>query len=342
MKKNLVLISLLFVYLFSFAQQPRLPIVDGYLQNTGNVSLNKAGIIKKYCLPLQRYKDNEQLLLNSPVFREKGVRNIIPFGYRLNRFSEIKLNYLEDNLQESFDMQLPVNNYFNSIKYLFCDSMVYGIKLILSDNDDKKLENIIDELNEVFINEDYKTKKSIVYSNCDFALRVNFNRNEIEIYSLFHYPIVENILQGVGQKTYYAPFWYDFDDDTSIMLAFSNQESKENNVQSLFKVYYKGKTPFNFNLIRFTLDDKKVLEYVIEPEFVEKTETNIVEKDTRVFIFPEDLQKMAKAATIKIEIISDNSTIIYQMPWFQKHSLHTIFEYFRWQATNPMQKYRGV
>ena len=45
--------------------------------------------------------------------------------------------------------------------------------------------------------------------------------------------------------------------------------------------------------------------------------------------------------TVKVELVGEGGRLLYEMPAFQRASVHTAYEYFRWNVTNPMDKYRA-
>ncbi|WP_262483975.1 hypothetical protein [Bacteroides stercorirosoris] len=42
-----------------------------------------------------------------------------------------------------------------------------------------------------------------------------------------------------------------------------------------------------------------------------------------------------------MELVGEGGRLLYEMPAFQRASVHTAYEYFRWNVTNPMDKYRA-
>ena len=325
------------------AQQPRIPYVEHYLTETGKVSDSQHSVHSRfYCLPMQQYKSNQKLILNAPVLDILGVKNIIPFGFTLSPTSEIQLQNKNVNLQESTIISLRHNDLFNRMKYIFCDSTLYGLHLYCEKLDSHQTDSINKELEYYFKKHDFSNQGITVYSDEDFLVRFDEKLNTLELFSLFHYPVEESVYPGVKQTVYYGPQNFYFSENEYITLAFFNQESKENNVQSAFKLYHTGKKLMDFQYINFVLDDDVVLQYGIRQEFVDRLENGLLrEKDTRVFIFREDLEKILRADKIWVRINGKNAAVSYEMPAFQKYSAYTIYEYFRWHVTNPMVKYRG-
>ena len=333
---------LLSIVLAVSAQQPRLPQVKEYLERTGEVTENRMqNNRKQYCLLQQDYHANSQLMLDVPVFKEKGVRAVMPFGFKLSPLSEVPLESTETNLFCSERIPLHNNRFFTDISYQFCDSVVYGIILQLSETSQKDMGTFEKEIASIFSKPDYSNDNETVYSDQDYAIQLDKKNSIIKMYSLFHYPIVEDFYPGVSQKVYYGPFHFKVDDNQQITLAFLNQESKENNIQTAFRIFYNGITPFELKTIHFKLDNGKELSYPLETEFLDKTNNRICEHDTRTFISPEDLQQLARTYRITVTLEGKNSKLSYDMPWFQHASLQTAYEYFRWHVTNPMAKYRA-
>ena len=342
-KKNGIILLLIFPVLV-WSQQPRIPQVDAYLSETGEPLTAIQPIVNKsYCLPAQRYKPAEKLILDYPVFRNLGVRAILPFGFSLNKFSDIQMFSTNNNLQESAYLPLKYDSVFSKVSYMFCDSVVYGIRIRLNERlQSAGKEQILDELDKYFTAPDFSNKKKIVYSDEDYLVKYCLQENKIEAFSLFHYPVIESIAPGIRQKVYYGPQWYELSENEAVMLSFFNQETKENNVQLAAKLYFRGKQLTGFKELRFKLENSLVFSYQLQQEFVEKEKEAETERDTRIFMYYEQLKKMLQSPTVNVEIVGENRTLSYKMPAFQKYSLLTAYEYFRWQATNPMIKYRGI
>lgn len=341
--KHIIAIHILLAASLSgFAQQPRLPQVKKYLEQTSDVVNGQAQIKeKRYCLLQQDYKEQSQLMLDIPVFSNKGISAIMPFGFKLNSLSEIPMESSTNNI--SVSKRLPLHNpyYFKEISYQFCDSTVYGITLYINPESGKEQTDIEQELINRFSKADCTKKNISIYSDEDFAVQLDKNKHIIEIYSLFHYPTVESFYPGVSHKVYYSPFEFIQSDNERIMLAFFNQESKENNIQTAFKVWYRGKSPIKLSSICFQLNGQDNYNFELESELTDQTNDGITERDTRTFIMPDILQKLQSAHQIEITIKGENKTLTYEMPWFQRASLKTAYEYFRWHVTNPMAKYRA-
>lgn len=333
---------LLTASLDGLAQQPCLPQVKEYLERTGNVVSAQAQIEeKKYCLLQQDYKEQSQLMLDVPVFRSKGMRAIMPLGFKLSNLSEIPMESSTDNISLSKRISLYNSHYFKEISYQFCDSTVYGIIFYINPASGKEIADIEEELVNRFSKADCIKNDISIYSDEDFAVRFDKSKYTVEVYSLFHYPIVESFYSGVSHKVYYGPFEFIYSDNESVMLAFFNQESKENNIQTAFKVWYQGKFPMRFNSICFKVNGQDNYEFKLESELTGQTNSGVTERDTRTFIMPDILQSLQRAHQIEITIKGENGSLFYKMPWFQRISLNTAYEYFRWHVTNPMAKYRA-
>lgn len=341
-KSILVLHILLIASLNGFAQQPRLPQVKKYLEQTGNI-VNGQALIKekRYCLLQEDYKESKQLMLDIPVFRDKGVRAIMPLGFKLSNLSEIPMESSTDNISSSKRLPLYNSLYFQEISYHFCDSTVYGITLYINPESEKRFADIEEELMNHFSKADCMGHNVSIYSDEDITVQLDKGNFTVEIYSLFHYPIVESLYPGVSHKVYYGPFELIYSDNQNIMLAFLNQESKENNIQTAFKIWYQGESPIRFKSVCFKVNGQDNYEFKLETELTDQTDNGVVERDTRTFIMPDILQTLHRAHQIEIIIKGENGTLTYEMPWFQRASLNTAYEYFRWHVTNPMAKYRA-
>lgn len=323
-----------------FAQQPRLKQVDNYLAATGQpVEVGKP-MEKRYSLLPTLYKGDKSLMLNLPDLGDYGTREVIPFGFRLSQASELELANRKDNMAESTVRSFYSQSMFSGVSYQFCDSVVYGITLYYDDQDGVR-QNIHKSLLKHFKQADYVQGAATIYSDPDYAVRVL--PGKVEFYSLFHFPTVETFYPGVSHKVWYGPYHYE-SEGTSVTLAFYNQESKENNIQSAFKVSYKypADKSFKMNLIRFILDDETI-ELPLEVEYTDKVDGGkwIEERDTRTFIFPEILKAIDRSTAVSVELVGEGGRFFYKMPAFQRASVHTAYEYFRWNVTNPMAKYRA-
>lgn len=325
----------------AFAQQPRLKQVDEYLAATGQPVEVKKAPEKQYGLMATLYNEQKNLMLNLPDLEDYGAREVIPFGYRLNSASEIELACREGNRAESTLRPFYSKSIFSGVSYQFCDSVIYGITLYYDEQDGAKRASIRENLLRHFKKADYEQGGVSVYSDPDYAVKVL--PGKVEFYSLFHFPVKETFYPGVSHKVWYGPYSYEAD-GASVMLAFYNQESKENNIQSAFKVSYRypaGK-PFRMNLIRFILDDETI-ELPLEVEYsgVADGGKSVEERDTRTFLFPEVLKSIDRSAVVGVELVGEGGRFLYKMPAFQRASVHTAYEYFRWNVTNPMAKYRA-
>lgn len=346
MKYYVIIVLLAVGYLQSFAQQPRLKQVDTYQATTGRVVDIKSAPQKRYSLLNTLYDSQKGLMLNLPVLDDTGSREVMPLGYRLNSASKVELIRKDENLCESAVRPLYNESLFSGVSYLFCDSVVYGITLYYNDPEGIKQPAIRKNLLKFFKQADCERGDSergdtVLYSDPDYAVRLS--PGKLEVYSSFHYPVVETFYPGVSQKIWYGPFCYK-QGDASLSLAFYNQESKENNIQSAFRIAYRypvGKV-FKMNQVRFILDDE-TYEYPLEAEYFRLVDGGGMQEEchTRTFIFPEVLKAMERSRGITVELKGEEGSFSYTMPAFQRASIHTAFEYFRWSVTNPMAKYRA-
>lgn len=323
-----------------FGQQPRLNQVNEYLKDTG-IPIVKEGIKeRKYNLLATLYNDSKRLMLNLPEINDNGIREVIPLGFKLNNLSELKMAKQHANMSETVVYPLHNPSLFSGVSYLLCDSVVYGVILYHDSYSDVK-RKIEKKYSDFFKQVDYKKQSVTVYSDRDYVVKLLFDR--VEIYSLFHFPIVETLYPGISHKVWYGPCLYERD-EVSIRLAFYNQITKENNIQSAFKVSYtypNTELPFVMKKIRFILDES-FYEFPLELEYSELLNdgTVVKEHDTRTFIFPEVLRELEHTSKINVELIGEGGTFFYEMPAFQRVSIHTAYEYFRWNVTNPMAKYK--
>lgn len=325
----------------AWAQQPRLKQVDDYLAVTGQPVELKSAPQKQYNLLGSLYKENKTLMLNLPELEDFGAREVMPFGYRLTPASEVELAAHTGNRAETTVRPLYNRSIFSGVSYQLCDSAVYGITLYFDGQDAGKAAAIRRHLKKYFRKADYEHAGLSVYSDPDYAVKLL--PGKAEFYSLFHYPVTETFYPGVSTKIWTGPCSYEAD-GSALTLAFFNQESKENNIQSAISVDYRypaGKS-FKMNRIRFILDDETI-ELPLEIEYTDTTDSGKMcrERDTRTFLFPEALKAIVRSAAVRVELVGEGGSFIYPMPAFQRASAHTAYEYFRWNVTNPMAKYRG-
>lgn len=327
----------------AFAQQPRVKQVEKYLTATGNeVERTQAVLDVKYRLFGSLPQINKCLMLDLPEFSDRGTREVMPFGYQLNGASEVALDRVSGNLAESTVRPFFNKSLFAGVSYQLCDSVVYGITLYYTDPDRRKKAQIKKAMDAFFKRADSTCDTATVYSDPDYAVKVFSDK--VQVYSLYHYPVVESRYPGVSHKVWEGPYTYDTG-RSSLLLAFYNQESKENNIQSAFKVHYKHPgtdEPAKMNRIRFILDDA-TYEYPLEIEREQRSDQGqmIEECDTRTFVHPEVMKAMARASKVTVELEGDGGRLSYQMPAFQQASLRAAYDYFRWNVTHPMAKYRA-
>ncbi len=329
----------------AFAQQPRLKQADEYLAMTGQPDETKKSTEKQCNLLGTLYGENKRLILNLPDLQDVGTREVMPFGYKLNRASEVELTDANNNQGENNNLtESSVRTFFNKsifsgVSYQLCDSVVYGITLFYDDHQHQRRAVIEKNLLRHFQQADYELEGVSVYSDPDYAVRLL--PDKVEIYSLFHFPSVETLYPGVSHKVWYGPCRYETD-GSSLMLAFYNQETKENNIQSAFNVSYKypAGTSFKMTRIRFMLDDQ-TFEFPLEIEYTDISDDGktLEERNTRTFLFPEELKAITRSQMINVELIGEEGQLLYKMPEFQRASAYTAYEYFRWNVTNPMIKY---
>ncbi len=337
--KYYMITFLLIGYIQAFAQQPRLKQVDKYLASTGKVIQKKSIPAKKYCLLQTLYKEKKLLLLNLPELNDRGTQEVIPFGYKLNNLSEITLDTISGSLSQSTIRPLYNKSLFSGVSYQFCDSVVYGITLYYNGQNSATYSSLKERMDKFFKHADYSLAGSYFYSDPDYAVKLTSGK--VEVYSLFHYPIVETFFPGVSHKVWYGPYTYETD-DSSVMLAFYNQESKENNIQSAFKVYYKYRyaQPFKMNKLQFVLDDVTYeFPLTVENKTIIKETSQVEERNTRTFINPEIMKAMLRSNKLEVVLEGEGGRFSYKMPAFQRASLYTAYEYFRWTVTNPLAKY---
>lgn len=320
------------------AQQPRLPQVDRYRAATGREIQLPAPEEIRYHLLGTLYDKDVRLMLNLPDFHDKGTKEAMPFGYRLKTESEVELKSVAGNLSESTVRKFYNRSVFTGISYLFCDSTVYGIRLYYCPEDKPVREFIGGELDRFFKKADYCSDSLAVYSDPDYLVKIG--REKVEIYSLFHYPAAEVRFPGVTHFYWEAPCMWPVG-ETAVSLSFYNQRTKENNWQTAFRLKVTGREKkFGIKEIRFKTDDTEY-SYSLESDFYTVTDKGYGEADMRTFVFPEEAKEILRSRSVTVSIVGENDSISYPMPMFQRVSLFTAFEYFRWHVTQAMEKYKN-
>lgn len=322
------------------AQQPRLPQVENYLEATGDVSHREIGETARYNLLETLVAKDARLMLNFPDMNDRGTREVMPFGYQLNAASQVKLVHVDGNMATTEVKRLYNKSAFTGVEYALCDSTVYGITFYF-DTKDESIRNFVTvQLGAFFGAADYATDSLSVYSDADYLVKVG--NGKVEAYSLFHYPCVEKRFPGVQHFYWEAPC-HVFADGAEVSLAFYNQRTKENNMQLAFKLKMKTEKLSGMKSIKFDTGDA-AYSYQLKSDFieVEPDGSGMTDADMRVFLSQEDAKHILRSPQVAVTIEGNNGKAVsYVMPSFQKASLSTAFDYFRWNVTNAMVKYKG-
>lgn len=317
------------------AQQPTSIGCADFVRETGVPASQPGGELR---LP-QRDNEPEQLFFDLPLFRSSGVRAVMPFGFLLNRQSQIAMALNRNNRQTGEKLPLNDTRVFSHLQYEFADSTLFGI-ILYPACFAESVAGIEKELASYFGKVDFRRSGQTVYSDDEFVARVDFGRQCVEVYSLFHYPLDHVRVAGVKTVTYSGFIPCFVTPGQGVRLAFFNQVTKENNVQLAFKVYMHTASPFGLKSISFIPDGGETVTCRLETELTEPGEDGLtVEKDTRTFLFPDVAKKLLKARTIRVVIDGAAGKLAYDMPAYQRYSLFSALEYYRWNVTNPMVKY---
>ena len=316
------------------AQQPRLPHVAGYIDATGGVN-NVQGAVGeslRYNLLETLACDDYNLMLDFPNIGDKGVREVMPFGYSLSALSQVDIAKVAGNMSVTGRRKLYNGSRFSAVEYSLCDSVVYGIKLYFSASDATARDFVVSQCANFFGKADFDSDTMTVFSDPDYLVKVG--KDAVDAYSLYHYPGEEQRFPGVQLFKWKAPSRV-LADGVAVALSFYNQRTKENNMQLAFEIEIDAAEPLGMKKMIFVADGKPY-EYDVESDFVDR------EADMRTFMFPDDVKHILRSHTLTVIIECANGRrISYEMPYYQRASLSTAFTYFKWNVTNPMMKYRG-
>ena len=322
--KHIVLIILLCVVFIAPAQQPRLPVVDAYLEETGGVVAGERPD-SVWVSFLEKTYGRTGLLLNFPEVDDRGTKELIPFGFRLSEWSEIPLVPVHDNLCQSGRLPLFNRSMFSSVRYMLCDSTDYGVSLLGGEHWDRA--RFIARLKAYFKYADMESDTVSLFSDCDYLVKVG--RNEVEAYALLHYPGVAVSYPGVKLYGWNAPQRIDIDAH-HVDLKFYVQETKENNLQIAFRCH---------------VSDANGAERTVKEVCLSNGRVRVacqVQSEERVFLMPNQVKDLVEDNPVHLLIVFDNGqTITCQMSYAQFMSLKMTYEYFRWNVTNYKVKYKN-
>lgn len=323
-----------------WGQQPRLDQVGEYQKMTGKPHPVKMAAENRYNLLGTLYAKGRNILLNFPEMKDKGTKEILPFGFRLSERTEVKTIHHSGSLCESVSCGLWNESVFSDVSYLLCDSVVYGVRMKYADTEQTVRGFIQKELKTFFSEADYVSDSLSVYSDADYLVKVT--PDQVMAYSLFHYPAVETRFPGVTHYYWEAPCEMILTDGTRISISFYNQLTKENNWQTAFRLYVRsrGDEPFEPERIRFEVDGISYT-YPLASFFTERTPCGWVEKVMRVFVAPEVLKRLSRTNGLTVTLEGRTRKFDFVMPAYQRASLSTAYEYFRWNVTNALVKYKG-
>ena len=341
MMKEIIFSLLLVAANFTMlAQQPRLPQTENYLEATGNVSHRAIGETARYNLLGTLVAEDARPMLNFPDMDDRGTREVMPFGYKLNAASQVKFAHVDGNMATTEVRRLYNKSVFTGVEYALCDSTVYGITFYFDAQDEATRNFATAQLDAFFGAADYAADSLSVYSDADYLVKVGDGK--VEAYSLYHYPCVEKRFPGVQHFYWEAPC-HVYADGVDVSLAFYNQRTKENNMQLAFRLSVNAEKLPGMKSIKFETGDAAYF-YRLKSDFTESEPdgSSASEADMRIFIFPEDAKHILRSPQVTVTIEGSNGKVVsYEMPPFQRASLSTAFEYFRWNVTNAMAKYKG-
>lgn len=328
----------------AYAQQPRTSVVDDYLDRTGTPQESSAVATVKHLPMLAEYYESAfPLLLDMPEVGDRGFRELMPFGFCLSSGSEVPMAdsgtgfpLPSANLAVSRPMKLYNRSLADSVQYLFCDSMVYGVRLFSG----AEKEEVRRLLQPYFGQPDYENHAGLLYSDDDYAVRFHEHVG-LEVYSLYHYPAEETRFPGVVQRLWRPPFFHvaisDAGLDVPIDLAFFNQTTKENNVQSAFRL---ATDDIGLRQITFLTPDT-VFVYALYPDEpqLQKASRRPMQTCMRTFVSPDVMRLLARASRVEVVVEGSKGRVSYAMPMSQRMSQRMVYEQFRRISTNFHVKY---
>ncbi len=273
--------------------------------------------------------------LSATFTKSFWIDDLLPFGFKLSKQSRVKM----DTVEQSGSLPVTDSTFFASATYFFNDSVVQKVRLypvkdraILKIRD--TLENVLDAY---FLRKDFSNTKETVYSDEDLLVSVNIEHNFLEISSLNHQRLFEEVVSVIGLRNYSidSRSSYSLALDEVLHLSFFNQITKENNVQLAFSIRYNSTKPIYFEEIIFELSEGKKIRFPVKP-----LKEPYEEKVSRCFIGVEELKRILKSEKVRI-ILSGSQTRSYLMPDYQRHSLKTALQFYKENVTHPLIHYPG-
>lgn len=281
------------------------------------------------------WNGTHKFFISAEFLKPFGIEDLVPFGYRLNSSSQIKVNTVE---RKQFSDVLPVTDttVFSSVQYAFRDSMTTVATLAIR-NFTGNRSKIESELNKHFGHADFKNANETVYSDEDFLVALNAKSKTMEVVSLDHQQLLEQIISNINLRNYKddSRFWFNIDAARAVGLEFYNQVTKENNVQMAFRLYNNSPKALHIKQIVFQLDGAKKISFPVS------TITDArMEKITRCFIQYDVARQILHAENVKV-IVRGDAMLSYEMPAYQRHSLKSAIQFYKENVTNPLLQYKG-
>lgn len=318
---------LLIIWICAFsakAQQPRMEIVQQYMEQTGAVVLPEISDTLFCNILSEERLFSQNLLQNFPEVQDRGMKELIPFGYRLTDRTELKLVRSNSIVTTSEKVPLYNRSMFSSVEYLLCDSTVWGVRLQSGKTWNRQL--FVSQLKSYFEKTDFDSDTLTVFSDSDYLVRVG--TKSVEAQSLYHTPDMTVSFRGVDLHVFGCKTPV-FEEDICLNVDFYVQETKENNLQLAFQCS------------AFTVNG----EYEKVEKISFKNETGhydyYVDSEKRVFLMPDAVKRLTEYGPVSVSATMQNGRRLeYRMPYYQYRSLLKAYEYFCWNVTNYKTKYK--
>lgn len=323
MKRYIVSIMLSLFFCVIQAQQPSLPVIEQYLQETGSVVFPELADTVFYNMLAGLSNKDKNLVLNFPEISDKGTKELIPFGYKINAGSELKIVKEVGNLEYSDNLLLYNRSMFSSVKYSLCDSIVWGLTLYGGKNLNRRV--LIEQLKTYFSQPDYNCDTLTIFSDSDYLLKVG--TDNVEAVSLYHCP--DSIISFPGVRLYIPSVGLPlYCNDFQLDLNFYIQETKENNLQIAFQCFCCDSDGQHVPIENLSfISDQAIFDYTVDFE-------------RRVFVFPESMKRMIEHGAPEIVVRLKTGKVLYAViPYYQYYSLLKAYRYFKWNVTNYKLKY---
>lgn len=277
--------------------------------------------------------------LSASFTKSFWIDDLLPFGFKLNKQSRLKIDSAQQHTFISHAIPVTDTTFFSSAVYSFNDSVVQKVRLypVRSNNILKIRDTLEKVLDAYFYQKDFTNANETVYSDDDLLVSINIKDNFLEISSLNHQRLLEEIAVGINLRNYKIDNRMDYHlaPGEAVHLGFYNQITKENNVQLAFNIQYNSSKPINYNEVIFEISGEQRVLFRVKP-----AKNGDGEKVSRCFIDIADAKRILKSEKVKI-ILSGPNTKSYLLPEYQKHSLKTAIQFYKENVTHPLIHYPG-